>query len=83
MTKKWSTVLAEVHIPYLIMGFLVSVAGLWLISAPRESRWVTFLGPMIYFRLLGVLFVLLGALTIAAALGLRELGHIPITGITR
>jgi hypothetical protein len=72
----------QAHIPYLIIGFMVSVVGLWLIRAPGETKMVTFLGPMIHFRLLGVLFLLLGILTMAAALGLRELGHIPITVLT-
>jgi hypothetical protein len=71
--------LVEINAPYLIIGFLVSGVGFWLIRAPRNSKSGTFLGPRIYFRLLGVLFLLLGVLTIAAALGLREIGQIPIT----
>lgn len=71
--------MTEINIPFIIIGLVVTAVGIWLMQAPRESKTGIFLGSMLSFRLLGVLFVLLGLFTCAVGVGLRQMGHVPIT----
>jgi hypothetical protein len=71
--------LEEISIPFSIIGAAVTFVGIWLVSAKRKSKIGLFLGPMIYFRLLGVIFILLGIFTFSVGMGLREIGPYKIT----
>ena len=71
--------MSEIDIVFVVIGILAVSAGIWLIVTPRTSKVGTFLGPMFFFRLFGLLLVLIGLLTVAAGLGLRQIGPFPVT----
>jgi hypothetical protein len=67
------------HLPYLLLGILVISVGIWLVRTPRYSKIGTLLGSMFVYRILGVIFILIGLLTALAGLGLEAIGPYPIT----
>jgi len=69
----------ELSWPYVIIGAAMMAFAVWLIREPRNSKVVVFLGPMLRFRLFGILLLILGLFTFLVGLGLRSLGAIPIT----
>ena len=71
-------ILSGFSIPYTVIGLFLLLTGIWLIRAPRKSKIGIFLGPMVYFRLLGILLILFGVLTFSVGLGLRKIGPFPI-----
>ena len=73
-----SEMLSHIRLSYTLIGCFITVIGIWLTRAPRQSRFGTFLGPMAPFRLMGLLFILLGIFATAVGLGLRHIGPIPI-----
>ena len=67
-----------IKMPYVIFGSMMIGVGVWLIRTPRQSKIGIFLGPMIRFRMFGIILVLFGTLTLLVGLGLRSIGSIPV-----
>ncbi len=68
-----------IEIPYVVFGSIMTGIGVWLVRTPRQSKIGRFLGPMIRFRIFGVILIMFGLFTLLAGLGLRSIGSIPIT----
>lgn len=75
MTFNWESI----RIPYVFIGLTILGVGVWLIRSRRYSRLGVFWGPMIYFRLLGIIFIIFGAFALLVGIGLRAIGPIVIT----
>ena len=67
-----------VEMPYVVFGGIMMGIGVWLIRTPRQSRIGLFLGPMIRFRIFGIILVVFGLFALLVGLGLRSIGSVPI-----
>ena len=67
-----------IEMPYVVFGGIMTGIGVWLIRTPRQSRIGLFLGPMIRFRIFGIILVVFGLFALLVGLGLRSIGSVPI-----
>ena len=64
--------------PYVILGTVLVLTGIWLLRTPRHSKIGVLLGPMTLYRVLGVIYVIFGMLAVLAGLGVESIGSYPV-----
>jgi hypothetical protein len=57
-------------VAFILMGIFFEVAGVTLLVAPRESRYAVFLGPMLPYRLFGILLLAAGLICLLVGAGI-------------
>ena len=64
--------------PYVILGTVLVLTGIWLPRTPRHSKIVVLLGSMALYRVLGIIYVIFGLFTVLAGLGVESIGSHPV-----
>ena len=64
--------------PYVILGTLLVLTGIWLLRIPRHSKIGVLRGSMTLYRVLGIIYVIFGLFTVLAGLGVESIGSHPV-----
>jgi hypothetical protein len=64
--------------PYVILGTVLVLTGIWLLRTPRHSKIGVLLGSMTVYRVLGIIYVIFGVFAVLAGLGVESIGSYPV-----